>query len=254
MRGEIFVVGAGGHGSLVGFLRLPSNGVAWQSFPSVNGFNAPSPFYGTVNGVGTEDGFYMFGRSNAAVYQPFTGDSTRWTQLPSWSSSALSRFQGATAVVNEQIYMLGGYASANPEAQRVSNAVTIFNCTSRRYTDGVPLTSGRMGLAAASYNGKVYVFGGRTPNNEITNLVEEFDPATGRWTSKSPMPEPWEQMSTGPLPVNPDGTILIPFSYKRRNIGVSTSLIYNVQTDSWSTGPRPAIPLGRYVVAQGSLS
>jgi len=47
--------------------------------------------------------------------------------------------------------------------------------------------------------------------------------------------------------------VVIPFSFKRQNSGVVTSLVYNIQSNSWSSGARPAIQLGRYAMVQGSL-
>ena len=97
----------------------------------------------------------MFGLSNSAVYQPVI-DTTQWTALTPFAAS-VARSEGATAVVGNLIYCLGGTAPNAASAARVSNIVTIFNTTSQSWSMGVPLTSGRKNFAAAGYNGKVCV-------------------------------------------------------------------------------------------------
>lgn len=46
-------------------------------------------------------------------------------------------------------------------------------------------------LAAAAINGKVYVVGGSFGggfNSEVTDVIEEYDPATNQWKKKASMP------------------------------------------------------------------
>src|SRR5688572_7569648 len=43
------------------------------------------------------------------------------------------------------------------------------------------------GVAAAA-NGKVYVLGGNTRDKYDLTLNDEYDPATGKWRSRAPMP------------------------------------------------------------------
>jgi N-acetylneuraminic acid mutarotase len=50
----------------------------------------------------------------------------------------------------------------------------------------------RTGLASAVVSGKIYVIGGYFVGAEeqVFNIVEEYDPDTDTWTTKSPMPTP----------------------------------------------------------------
>ena len=52
------------------------------------------------------------------------------------------------------------------------------------------------GHAGASYNGKIYVFGGYAKGLAL-DTVEMFDPSSGKWALKTVMPEAWAEMSTG---------------------------------------------------------
>ena len=79
IRGTLYVVGHGGHGSTDGFYKLEAGVKAWSTFPAIKGTTqfdgvwigrVSNPvFYCTINGVGTaEDGFYIFYLSGSAVY------------------------------------------------------------------------------------------------------------------------------------------------------------------------------------------
>jgi hypothetical protein len=48
--------------------------------------------------------------------------------------------------------------------------------------------------------------------------------------------------------------VMIPFSYKSQSLGILTSLVYSVTTDTWTQGPAPTLLLGRYAVTQGAFS
>src|SRR5204863_985276 len=59
---------------------------------------------------------------------------------------------------------------------------------------GLPdLPTGRNHLAVAALEGRVYVAGGRFGggfNSERTAVLEVYDPATGSWTTHTPLPSP----------------------------------------------------------------
>ena len=69
------------------------------------------------------------------------------------------------------------------------------------------MTEARSRFAAAAFDGKIYVMGGRSPNNVIIDTVQEFDPATNNWRTRAAMPEAWEAMSTGPMPTYGSGEV-----------------------------------------------
>lgn len=160
---------------------------------------------------------------------------------------------GATAVIGKLIYLLGGWANNAQGTARISSVVNVFNTTSRTMSVGVPMTAGRYRHAAASFNNKLYIFGGRSADNLVLNTVEEFDPATGRWAQKAQMPEAWELMSTGPMPVYANGEVLIPFSRKNQGTGLVSSLRYSVRDNQWQEAPVPPLQVGVYAVVQGAF-
>jgi len=266
MRGAMYLVGHGGHGSCFGFYKLEKGASTWSTFPEIVGTTqfgstwigrVENPvFYATVNGVGnSEDGFYIFYLTGSAVYQPAV-DTTKWRPLPVHGNGDAKniRSNGATAVVGKSIYLLGGMAKSAARDRTYSNLVDVFDTSTRRWSASTPMTAGRIGHAAASYDGKVFVFGGRSVSNVPQALVEMFDPATKKWTARTPMPEAWEYMSTGPMPVFASGTVLIPYAFKpSTTTGIVASLEYDTKNDEWKEGPAPVLKKGKYVVVQGAL-
>jgi hypothetical protein len=60
-----------------------------------------------------------------------------------------------------------------------------------QWTPLANMPTGRNHLAAAAIDGKVYVVGGRLGagfNTPMTNVLELFNPATGMWSTRAPMP------------------------------------------------------------------
>lgn len=66
------------------------------------------------------------------------------------------------------------------------------------WQNGVFLKKPRAGAAATAWNGKIYVFGGKSINNKILNSVEVFDPAVEDW----------------------DTTLVPPFTHARYNASI----------------------------------
>ncbi|KAA3660185.1 MAG: T9SS C-terminal target domain-containing protein [Calditrichaeota bacterium] len=50
------------------------------------------------------------------------------------------------------------------------------------------LKTPRAGASAISWNGKIYIFGGKSLNNNILNTVEIYDPNTGSWDESAAAP------------------------------------------------------------------
>ena len=52
---------------------------------------------------------------------------------------------------------------------------------SQEWSNGPFLNVARAGASALTWNGKIYIFGGKSFNNKILNSVEVFDPDSGSW-------------------------------------------------------------------------
>lgn len=60
-------------------------------------------------------------------------------------------------------------------------ALTAAPLLADSWSDGVPLSVPRAGASAITYNGKIYVFGGKSLDNRVLNSVEVFDSTTNSW-------------------------------------------------------------------------
>lgn len=52
-----------------------------------------------------------------------------------------------------------------------------------KWLNGPFLNESRAGAAAVNWDGKIYVFGGKSLNNSVLNTVEVYDPDAGHWDS-----------------------------------------------------------------------
>jgi N-acetylneuraminic acid mutarotase len=94
-------------------------------------------------------------------------------------------------------------------------------------------------VVAAAVNDKLYVFGGWV-GGSATNAVEEYDPATGMWATKTPMPT--ARYASGVAVVN-DLIYVIGGMDMSSNV-FNTVEEYDPATDSWTT--KTPMPTARF--------
>ncbi len=122
------------------------------------------------------------GRSFA--YDP---SAAEWTEI---ASMPTARGGGAAAVIDDQIYVVGGRPPAG-------NAFEVYDVSDDAWTQLPPLPQDydeRNHLAAAAIGGKVYVAGGRYDGGGFgsprTDALDVFDPVAGEWSRAAPMLRP----------------------------------------------------------------
>jgi N-acetylneuraminic acid mutarotase len=111
-------------------------------------------------------------------YNPATSNWTARAPMPT------ARSAGAAAVIGDLIYVAGGRP---PRGQDFA----VYNATSNTWTTLTNMPTGRNHIAAAAIDGKVYVVGGRLGagfTTLMTNVLEVFDPVSGTWSTRAPMP------------------------------------------------------------------
>ncbi len=145
----------------------------------------------------------------------------------SWAAGTampIAAVAACSAVLNGQVYVVGGY---NSSAQ---TAVQIYNPTTNKWSTGTALPSGLSNQACAAVNGEVYEFGG-TPNTggSQTNAVWAYNPTTKTWSSKSAMPTARQDI----VAVVANNLVYVIGGYNGSRL--STLEAYNPATDSWST-------------------
>lgn len=115
-----------------------------------------------------------------------------------------------------------------------------------------PLGGPRTFASAVSYNDKIYVFGGRGPDD--LNSSEIYEPATDTWTNIAPMPTPRYFVSATEL----NGKIYVIAGIDGTGTLTDIVEIYDPSTDSWAQtdaiAPLPkALFAGKGVTLEGSL-
>jgi len=141
------------------------------------------------------------------------------------------RWELGTCVVDGKIYAIGGASGYGTKALRTVEA---YDPATDTWTTKSEMPTARQALSTSVVNGKIYAIGGGASSNtgaKTFSTVEEYDPATDTWTTKSEMPTARGWHSAGVV----DGKIYV--------IGGSPSLwftpvftmeVYEPATDSWT--------------------
>lgn len=94
------------------------------------------------------------------------------------------RSAGVAVVIDDRIYVVGGRPPRG-------NDFAVYDPRQDTWTTLPDLPTARNHIAAAAIDGVLYVVGGRFGGgfqSEMTDVLEVYDPATGEWTTRSPMP------------------------------------------------------------------
>lgn len=111
-------------------------------------------------------------------YDPAKATWSRRAPMPT------ARGGGAAAVVGDKIYVAGGRPPRGHD-------FAVYDPSVDKWTMLQDLPTQRNHLAAAAIDGKIYVVGGRFQGgfrSKMTNVLEVFDPKSGAWTTRKPMP------------------------------------------------------------------
>ncbi|MES2155501.1 MAG: thrombospondin type 3 repeat-containing protein [bacterium] len=125
--------------------------------------------------------------NNVEIYDPVAN---------SWSTGApmpTARAGLGSAVIGNDIYVVGGRLCAAPYCGPPINTMEIYHVATDSWTTGPAMPTAAADVyATLAYNGKVYVFGGETGPGAGTDigLVQIFDPGTNAWSLGPAMPTP----------------------------------------------------------------
>ncbi len=200
LGGKLYVVGgkdAVAHRSAM-YVYDPA-GDSWTTGPDLPGPAVENPAVTAHGGK-----LYVFGGStapfsgavsNAAVFDPATGEWTALTQMPTARG-------GATAqALDGKIYVAGGMSAAGASL----STLEVFDPVAGTWTPAAPMSTRRDNPGSAVLNDHLYLFGGRTRDADGTVIngtlasVEMYDPTTDSWTGRAPMPTGRRTMAVGTL-------------------------------------------------------
>lgn len=114
------------------------------------------------------------------AYDPITDRWVSKTPMPT------GRHHAASATVDNKIYVSGGRIAGSSPLVNV-NINEMYDTETEKWTTVEPMQSKRSGIAAASVNNNIFVFGGEDLTRTYGNN-EKFDTQDGKWTSQEPMP------------------------------------------------------------------
>ncbi len=104
----------------------------------------------------------------------------------------VQRSEVAVAVVDQSIYVVGGYANGNVDQSlvQVFRPVVRDGVLSGEWRDVTPLPRGLNHVGAVGYGGRLYVFGGfAAQNNSAVSDADVYDPRTNAWRQIASLPQ-----------------------------------------------------------------
>jgi len=165
------------------------------------------------------------------IYDTLTDTWTTGSSMPTARSGL------ASAVVNGEIYAIGGWDNS---ASKTYDIVEEYNPLNDTWTTKSPMSSARRGLVAVALNNRIYAIGGY--NGGALSLVEEYNPANNTWTTKSPLPTATAYGC---------GAVVNGRIYVTGGSGGRITQEYNPETDTWRTDAY--MPTDRMDLAAASL-
>ena len=134
------------------------------------------------------------------------------------------------AELDGKIYVMGGY----PADRKTVAEVQVYDSKTDKWQIIAPLPQALNHIMPAAVNGKIYVIGGQTTESSepdkagFVNTVYEYDPATGKWTARAPMPT----MRGGGVAAVVDGRIYVAGGRPPRGHDFA---VYDPKADKWTT-------------------
>ena len=139
----------------------------------------------------------------------------------------------ALAESNGKLYVLGGYPPQQGP-NRTSRTVQIYDIANDSWERGPQLPQPNNHGMAAAVNGKIYLIGGQTTDDQqgatAVNTVWELDPAVGAWVAKAGMPT----SRSGGVAVAHDGRIYVAGGRVPRG---NDFAVYDPAADQWEVLP-----------------
>lgn len=154
----------------------------------------------------------------------------------------IARSEAAVVALDDRIYVIGGYLSGSADQSLVQVFQPDAGCPDRTirgaWHDVASLPRGLNHVGAVGFHGKIYAFGGFSPqeNSAVAN-AEVYDPATNEWSAIAPLPHALGSVSVAVL----GDEIHLVGGHDTRS--VRAHLVYDPATDRYST--RAPLPVGR---------
>lgn len=238
----------------------------WLQTPWKESTPMPEPLeelYATPVG----NGIFVFGGLSKGIIPKglvyhFDAGTAKWEKR---KNMALPAHHTAVAQMNGKIFLIGGFVQEGAVIgwKPIADAME-YDPANDTWRALAPMSVARGSAVAMAVNGKIYVIGGsgmspgETPRavnpfepQRTMNLVEEYDPATNTWRTRTPMSTPRNHAFFGEVGGKIyviGGRVGTPF------VGTSSSTdvteVYDPATDKWGA-PLAPLPTSRSGGASG---
>jgi N-acetylneuraminic acid mutarotase len=167
-------------------------------------------------------------------------------QKGSWITGAKMpnpRSEVGSAALNDKIYVVGGYgAKANITHQNVTDIIEVYDSGRDEWSTVASLPQPLDHPAVAAYDNKLYVIGGFTSDNKVSDKLYIYDPILNKWQEGQPMPSP-----RGALTARFIDGVLYAVGGENDNDTWSTNYAYDPVTNKWTE--KAPMPTARQHVA-----
>ena len=140
---------------------------------------------GALNANFINETLYAVGGSSdkpLPTNEAYDPSANAWTHK---ASMPTSRHHAASSVIDGELYVIGGRISGFLDNIDVNE---MYDPIQDRWVSNLEsMPSKRSGLAAASINSTIYIFGGEEPSKTFNNN-EKYDVKSNKWTTELPMP------------------------------------------------------------------
>jgi N-acetylneuraminic acid mutarotase len=213
---------------------------------------------GLIYGVGGFSGGFPNWRAEASacVYDP---TANRWSDgVPLPHPSA----EGVFAAIAGRLYLVGGRTRQHEAARHFNEHMDtarglVFDPSTGRWSSIANAPTARNSTAAAVIDGKLFVVGGRQALKQADGSLrqvnvphlEVYDPASGRWTMRAPMPQ-----AQGGLAAAAHGGKLYVFGGEQwvpEQKVFADAWLYDPAIDRWSA--LPPLPTPRHGLGAASV-
>ena len=147
----------------------------------------------------------------------------------------------------------GGAVTLNGETYVIgSNFTYAYNPSTNTWVSRTPMPTYQQGFAVASYQNKIYTFGGCSGFDQITGYPinctganEEYNPTTDNWEPGALMPTARAQLQANVV----NGKIYVISGTLPSGDITNATEVYDPLNDSWSTAAPIPTPVGLYASA-----
>jgi len=167
-----------------------------------------------------------------AYGEPQRGSASGVSAWRALRPAQLERTEVTAARIGRFVYVVGGFER---KGSATTDAVERYDLRRNRWRDVRSMPVGVNHSAAASYRGNLYVFGGYTGRNDLsdeTAALHRYDPGRNRWSQLPSAPEP-----RGAHAVEVIGNRLYAVGGVSGGQTLKSLLVYDFKKRRWSRGP-----------------